>query len=86
MEILISELSLPYIGTMASVMDSTATVADSAPGTSHSGTVELLEADIEGATLEEPLDCKSVPQLRWWLLCHGIEMPVRERKSVLIKR
>ena len=30
--------------------------------------VELMEADIPGASLNKPLECRSVPELRWWLL------------------
>ena len=33
--------------------------------------VYLEDGDIEGATLEEPLEAKTIPQLRWWLVCHG---------------
>ena len=46
----------------------------------------LEEKDIEGASLEEPLDSKTVPQLRWWLLCHGVQVPTSEKKAALIKR
>ena len=34
--------------------------------------VELTEADIPGAALQEPLESPTMPELRWWLLCHGI--------------
>ena len=34
-------------------------------------TVVLDESDIEGATLEEPLEIHTIPKLRWWLVCHG---------------
>ena len=60
--------------TMASMQECTS---------SSSSTVMLiLEAeDIEGATLEEPLETKTIPQLRWWLLCHGIEPTASEKKN-----
>ena len=60
---------------------------ESAPSTSN-GTVvvTLLDEDVEGATLEEPLDTKTVPQLRWWLLCHGIKAPKSEKKPALLER
>ena len=51
----------------------------SAPSTSSTAiNVTLEEKDIEGASLEEPLDSKTVPQLRWWLLCHGVHVPTNE--------
>ncbi len=33
--------------------------------------VELTEADIPGAMLEEPLEAHNVVALKWWLLCCG---------------
>ena len=59
--------------------------ASSTPGTSSDSAITLVEADIEGATLDEPLEAKTVPQLRWWLLCHGIESPT-EKKAAVIER
>ena len=58
---------------------------DPAPSTSGTAVVNvtLEEEDIEG---EEPLDSKTVPQLRWWLLCHGIQVPSSEKKAALIER
>ena len=38
--------------------------------------VQLTEKDIPGAALEEPLEGHTVPALRWWLLCHGIQAPI----------
>ena len=46
----------------------------------------LEEDDVEGASLEEPLDAKTIPQLQWWLLCHGIVTPSSEKKAALINR
>ncbi len=33
--------------------------------------VELIDADILGAVLEEPLEACNVIALNWWLLCRG---------------
>ncbi len=33
--------------------------------------VELTDADIPGAVLEEPLEARNVVALNWWLLCRG---------------
>ena len=49
--------------------------ANSRPSTSAASepvSVELAEADILGASLNEPLDMHNVAILRWWLQCHGI--------------
>ena len=44
--------------------------------------VELTEADIPGSALSEPLEASSIPQLRWWLLCHGICAPTSWKKQL----
>lgn len=54
----------------------------SAPST-DAVTVTLLEDDIEGASLEEPLETRTIPQLRWWLLCRGIKAPANDKKASL---
>ena len=36
---------------------------------------ELTENDIPGAILTEPLEKSTVPALKWWLLCRGIQAP-----------
>ena len=36
--------------------------------------VQLTEVDVPGALLEETMDKHSIPALKWWLLCHGIEI------------
>ena len=59
---------------------------DSNAGCSRAVTVSLEEEDIEGATLDEPLETRTIPQLRWCLLCHGIEPVASEKKPRLIKR
>ena len=46
--------------------------------------VTLKSKVLRGATLEEPLDSETVPQLRWWLLCHGIQAPSSEKKAAVI--
>ena len=33
--------------------------------------VELTEEDIPGAMLDERLEKHAIPELKWWLLCHG---------------
>ena len=48
--------------------------------------VELVEEDIPGAALHEPLDAKNVAALRWWLQHHGIELASSWRKHQLIAR
>ena len=48
--------------------------------------VTLLEEDIEGALLEEPLKTKTIPQVHWWLLCHGIKASLNDTKPALLKR
>ena len=40
----------------------------------------LEESDIEGALLDEPLKAKTILQLHWWLMCHGVEPPSNEKK------
>ena len=51
-----------------------AAVLHSVPTTS-AVVVTLEEDDVQGAVLEDPLDSKTIPQLWWWLLCHGVEAP-----------
>ena len=36
--------------------------------------VQLTEVDVPGALLEEPMDKHSIPALKWWWLCHSIEI------------
>lgn len=48
--------------------------------------VNLTEADIPGASLEEPLESQNVAALRWWLLCHGISVSSSTRKAQLITK
>ena len=49
-------------------------------------TITLAESDIEGAQLKEPLESKTIHQLRWWLLCHGQDAPSNVKKVHLIER
>ena len=72
-------------------MDESESVAHPTPGTSSgtdSATIPsvLTEQDIPGATLNEPLDQHTMPELRWCLLCHGIQVTASLRKNQLIKR
>ena len=48
--------------------------------------VELTEDDIPGARLPDPLDKHTNQALRWWLLCHGVQVPVSTTKAKLISR
>ncbi len=48
--------------------------------------VELTEDDVPGASLDEPMEKQSVPALKRWLLCRGIEMPASTRKKQLLER
>ena len=48
--------------------------------------VELTENDIPGAMLEEPLESVTMPALRWWLLCRGIQVPTSLRKAKLLEK
>ena len=47
--------------------------------------VELVQEDIPGAALQEPLDVQNVA-LRWWLQCRGIKPASSWRKHQLITR
>ena len=62
-----------------------AAVPDCVPKTS-AVVLTLEEEDVDGAAVEEPLDTRTIPQLRWWLLCHGIEAPSSDKKATLIER
>ena len=48
--------------------------------------VQLTEIDIPGASLEEPMNKHSIPALKWWLLCRGIEMPSSVHKGQLLDK
>ena len=48
--------------------------------------VVLEEADIPGASLDEPLDSHNMASLRWWLQCHGIKPITSWKKQELISR
>ena len=63
-----------------------ASVEVDTPSSSTAVVVSLEEDDIEDASLEKPLETKTIPQLRWWLVCHGIEPPTSEKKPALIQR
>ena len=60
-------------------------VRDCVPKTS-AVVLTLEEEDVDGAAVEEPLDTRTITQLRWWLLCHGIEAPSSDKKVTLIER
>ena len=62
-----------------------AALPDCVPKTS-AVVLTLEEEDVDGAAVEEPLDTRTIPQLRWWLLCHGIEAPSSDKKATLIER
>ena len=72
-------------------MDESESVAQPTPGTSSgtdSATIPpvLTEQDIPGSALNEPLDQHTMPELRWWLFCHGIQVTASLSKNQLIKR
>ena len=46
----------------------------------------LSEDDIPGASLQEPLESRTISELRWWLLCHGIVAPNSWKKGQCIAR
>ena len=46
--------------------------------------VHLTEHDVPGASLDEPMEKQSVPALKRWLLCRGIEVPSNTRKKQLV--
>ena len=48
--------------------------------------VQLTEIDVPGASLEEPMDKHSIPALKRWLLCRGIEMSSSVRKGQLLDK
>ena len=48
--------------------------------------VKLTEDDIPGASLSEPLEARTMPKLRWWLLCRGIQPPTSMKKAQIITR
>ena len=47
---------------------------------------ELTKKDIPGAILNQPLENATVPELKWWLLCRGIQAPSSWRKMKLFER
>ena len=46
--------------------------------------VELDEAFVPGAQLEEPLEAPTVEGLRMWLVCHGVVVSGFLKKAQLI--
>ena len=56
------------------------------PSTAPLQTVCLTEADVPGALLNEPIEGQSVPALKRWLLCRGIEMPRSAKKRKLLEK
>ena len=55
-------------------------MAEKVPEISRDSLDELTERDIPGAILNEPLENATVPELKWWLLCCGIQAPSSWRK------
>ena len=82
---------VPFLNRTAVLMDESESVAQPTPGTSSgtdSATIPPVqtEQDILRAALNEPLDQHTMPELRWWLLCHGIQVTASLRKNQLMKR
>lgn len=48
--------------------------------------LHLTESDIPGATLTEPLESHTVPELSWWLLCRGITVPRSWKKAQVLQK
>ena len=48
--------------------------------------IVLTEADIPGASLQEPLEVHNVAALKWWLLCRGVQVSSSCKKPNLIER
>ena len=46
--------------------------------------VILTEDDVPGASLSEPMEKQSVPALKRWLLCRGVEVASNIRKKQLL--
>jgi len=59
---------------------------DASVATTSSISVLLEESDVDEAQLEEPLEAKTMHQLRWWLLCHGQDTLSNVKKLALIER
>ena len=49
-------------------------------------TIRLTEGDIPGAKLTGPMDCYTMAELKWWLLCRGVKVPNLWNKKQLISR
>ena len=63
------------------------TMAEGLTAITDQGTVvNLTESDIPGALLSEPMDCHTMPKLKWWLLCRGIKAPTSWNKQKLLSR
>ena len=54
--------------------------------TSSTVAVELTEDDVPGASLDEPMEKQSVPAVKRWLLCRGIDIPTSTKKKKLLER
>ena len=61
-------------------------MAEAGPGPSLAVAVHLTEDDVRGASLVEPMEKQSIPALKRWLLCRGVEMPYSARKKQLLDR
>ena len=80
-----------FLNNTAVFMDESESVAQPTPSASSgtdSATIPpvLIEQDIPGAALNERLDQHTMPELRWWLLCHRIQVTASLRKNQHIKR
>ncbi len=56
------------------------------PASAREDKIELTEADVDGAYLEEPLEKHTVNALKRWLLCHGDSAPTSLKKLQLVER
>ena len=61
-------------------------VRDATLASTSAVVVELDEDDIPGASLSDPLDKHTIPELKWWLLCRNIKAPSSMKKAQLVDR
>lgn len=45
-----------------------------------------LTDEIPRASLSEPLETHTIPELKWWLLCRGVQPPASWKKAQIISR
>ena len=48
--------------------------------------IQLNTCDIPGVFVSKPIECYTMPELRWWLLCKGIKALASWNKKKLLSR